>query len=215
MNEFCRDIDIARLEPVLFGGLYFPWQVKAAGTSGTVADGVLTDSGADFQSSGIQAGDIISIYSGVSQSGVFEIVSVDSATQIQICLIRGARQTEMIKPVFSADVSWRITTFALQLDQASLSICERFGIGFSTDDKQYSQEQVVVDDMLGYICAALAVSMIYRSHQDEDGYNISKSVYYRTIYELLCRQYRISVDIDGDGIADVAVAGIGVEMKRV
>ena len=54
--KFSNDVDILKYEPVLFGELHLPWQVKASGTGATLNGTTLTAVGADFVAAGIEAG---------------------------------------------------------------------------------------------------------------------------------------------------------------
>ena len=89
MVKFSSDVDIARYEPVLFGELHLPWQVLSAGQAGRIEGTTFSDSGADFEAGGVKAGGVIYVRSqdgGID--GVYEIVSVDSATELTISVIR-------------------------------------------------------------------------------------------------------------------------------
>ena len=89
MASFSSDVDILKYEPMLFGHLHLPWQVIAEGTGGTLNGTTFTEAGADFVSVGVCAGGVIYLASedGVLD-GAFEIVSVDSATQLSISVLR-------------------------------------------------------------------------------------------------------------------------------
>jgi hypothetical protein len=48
MVNFSNDVDILKYEPLLFGELHLPWQVLAAGSSGSLIGTTFAASGADF-----------------------------------------------------------------------------------------------------------------------------------------------------------------------
>ncbi len=89
MVNFSNDADILKYEPILFGELHLPGQTLTAGTGGTLSGTTFSVSGADFVSAQVSAGGVAYLQSADGSLDVaFEIVSVDSATQ----LIRGQVQ---------------------------------------------------------------------------------------------------------------------------
>ena len=86
---FSNDADILKYEPILFGELHLPQQVLAIGTGGTVSGTTFTASGADFVSAQVSSGGVIYLQTtdGILD-GAYEIISVDSTTQLNISVIR-------------------------------------------------------------------------------------------------------------------------------
>ena len=104
MVKFSNDADILKYEPMLFGQLYLPWQVLAAGTDGTLSGTTFTTSGADFVSAQIAAGGVIYMQSADGQlDGAYEIVSVDSATQLTVSVIRSDSDDPAVAPPAASD----------------------------------------------------------------------------------------------------------------
>ena len=56
MTTFSNDVDILKYEPVLFGELHWPSQVRASGTGAALSGTTLTAAGADFIAARDQGG---------------------------------------------------------------------------------------------------------------------------------------------------------------
>ena len=99
MVTFSNDADILKYEPILFGELHLPWQVLAAGTGASLSGTTLTASGTDFIAAQIQAGGAVYLQSADgSLDGAYEIVSVDSSTQLSISVVRADSTDTAVPP---------------------------------------------------------------------------------------------------------------------
>jgi len=129
MIGFSNDADILKYEPMLFGELHLPWQVLAAGTDGTLSGTTFSGVGADFVSAQVSAGGAVYMRSADgSLDGVYEIVSVDSATGLTVSVIRSDSDDDPIAPPAGDDISYRISTFGPQAGEAAFQLTEYFGI---------------------------------------------------------------------------------------
>ena len=99
MVSFSNDADILRYEPVLFGELYLPGQVLTAGTGGQLEGTTFTASGADFVSAQVSAGGVVELQTADGAlDGAYEIVAVDSATQLSVSVVRSDSDGAAIAP---------------------------------------------------------------------------------------------------------------------
>ncbi|MHC4069120.1 MAG: hypothetical protein ACYSR8_06010 [Planctomycetota bacterium] len=99
MVNFSKDTDILKYEPVLFGELHLPWQVLATGTGGSLSGTTFTANDADFVSAPITAGQVIYVWSADgSLETALEIVSVDSATELTVSVVRADSDGVAIAP---------------------------------------------------------------------------------------------------------------------
>ena len=129
MISFSNDADILKYEPILFGELHLPWQVLAEGTGGTLSGTTFTAPGADFIAAQVASGGVIYLESeDNSLDGAYEIISVDSQTELGISVIRADSQSEAIAPPAAEDVSYRISTFLPQANEVAFQLTEYFGI---------------------------------------------------------------------------------------
>ena len=129
MIKFSSDADILRYEPILFGELHLPGQVLAAGTGGTLSGTSFTGSGADFIGVQVLAGGVIYLRSADGLlDGAYEIVSVDSATQLTVSVVRADSNAAAIAPPAATDISYRVSTLRPQAGEVGFQLTEYFGI---------------------------------------------------------------------------------------
>jgi len=217
MINFSTDADILKYEPILFGELHLPGQVLAAGTGGTVSGTTFTASGADFVSAQVSAGGVIYLqWSDGSPDGAFEIVSVDSATQLSISVIRADSDDDAIAPPAGADISYRLSTFGPQANETAFQLTEYFGIKPGNPASDYDAEDVLDTNVLKQVSVFGVISGVYAmlasKARDENFWK--KSLHYQKLFEKARQRCRLSVDTDSDGVADVTRVGASVRLVR-
>ena len=217
MVIFSKDVDILKYEPVLFGELHLPWQVLAAGAGGTLNGTTFTASGADFVSALVAAGQVIYLQSADgSLDGAYEIVSVDSATQLSVSVIRADSDDDAVAPPAATDISYRISTFGPQASEAGFQLTEYFGIGPGNPASEVDVEDILDTDVLKGASVFAVVSSVYAmlASKAEDENFWKKSLYYRKLFERARERCRLSIDVGGDGVADVTKLGASVKLVR-
>jgi len=217
MVSFSKDVDILKYEPVLFGELHLPWQVLAAGAGGTLNGTTFTASGADFVSALVTAGQVIYLQSADGLlDGAYEIVSVDSATQLSVSVIRTDSDDDAVAPPAATDISYRISTFGPQASEAGFQLTEYFGIGPGNPASDVDVEDVLDTDVLKRASVFAVVSSIYAmlASKVEDENFWKKSLYYRKLFEKARERCRLSIDVGSDGVADVTKLGASVRLVR-
>lgn len=217
MVSFSSDADILKYEPVLFGELHLPWQVLASGTGGTLSGTSFTASGADFVSAQVSAGGVIYLQSADgSLDGAYEIVSVDSATQLTVSVIRSDSADESIAPSPAADVSYRVSTFGPQANEIGFRLTEYFGIRPGNPASDIDVEDVLDTDVLRRASAFGAISSVYvmlaSKAVDENFWK--KSLHYQKLFEKARERCQLSIDVSGDGVADITKVGASVRLVR-
>ena len=210
MVNFSNDVDILKYEPVLFGELHLPWQVLAAGSGGTISGTTFTASGADFVSALVTTGQVIYLQSADgSLDGTYEIVSVDSATELTVSVIRTDSSDSPIAPPAATDISYRISTFGPQASEVGFQLTEYFGIGPGNPASDIEVEDVSDTDVLKRASVFAVISSVYAmlasNAKDENFWK--KSSYYQKLFEKARERCRLSIDVDGDGVADITKAG--------
>lgn len=107
MVTFSNDVDILKYEPILFGELHLPWQVLAAGTGSALSGTTLTAGGDDFIAAQVRVGGVIYLQSADdSLDGTYEIVSVDSSTQLSLSVIRSDSTETAVPPPAATNISY-------------------------------------------------------------------------------------------------------------
>jgi hypothetical protein len=217
MVSFSKDVDILKYEPVLFGELHLPWQVLAAGAGGTLNGTTFTASGADFVSALVTAGQVIYLQSADGLlDGAYEIVSVDSATQLSVSVIRADSDDDAVAPPAATDISYRISTFGPQASEAGFQLTEYFGIGPGNPASEVNIEDVLDTDVLKRASVFAVVSSVYAmlASKAEDENFWKKSLHYRKLFERARERCRLSIDVGSDGVADVTKLGASVKLVR-
>jgi hypothetical protein len=217
MANFSNDADVLKYEPVLFGELHLPWQVLISGTGGTLSGTTFTASGADFVSSQVTAGGVIYLRSADNLlDGAFEIISVDSATQLTISVIRADSDGDAIAPPAATDITYRVSTFAPQANEAAFQLTEYFGIAPGNPASDVDADDIVDTSVLKQASVFAILSGVYAmlADQSEDENFWKKSLYYRKLFERARERCRLSIDTDSDGVADITRTGGALSLRR-
>jgi hypothetical protein len=217
MVRFSDDADILKYEPVLFGELHLPWQVLAAGTGGTLSGTTFTVSGADFVSAGVLAGGVVYMQSANSSlDGAYEIVSVDSATQLTVSVIRSDPEDSAVAPPAATGISYRVSTFGPQVSEAGFRLTEYFGIRPGNPASDVDVEGILDKDVLRRASVFAVISTAYATlasrAKDENFWK--KSLHYQKLFEKARERCRLSIDLGSDGVVDVTRVGASMKLVR-
>jgi hypothetical protein len=213
MNCFSNDVDLLKYEPKLFTEFYFPSQVLASGTGGVLTGTTFTKSGADFVAAGVAAGGVIYLKSDAGTlDGAFEIVSVDSATQLTVSVLR-SEETRPAVPPFPAgtDITYRVATFTPQASEARLMLMRCFGLQADDTETLIGPEELRVASVFA-ILASVYATLTGDAETSEELWK--KSLHYRKLFEHAREILRLDVDIDGDGTSDEVKQGGSVWLVR-
>jgi hypothetical protein len=213
MMRLCSDRDILKYEPALFGVNFPANQVIAAGTAGVLTGTTFGASGANFVSAQVEPGDCIYLKSADgSLDGVYEIVAVDSATQVCVSVLRADSQSDPIAPPAGTGITYRISTFKPQIVNASLILMEYLGIKPGEVRSDISADDILNSEEVKQLCAMGTVSAAYRTLANgaDDNNFKDKSIEYERLFGEGLERCRVAIDKDGDGVADdVRYGGCG------
>jgi hypothetical protein len=217
MVTFSNDADILKYEPILFGELYLPWQVLAAGTGASLSGTTLTASGADFIATQIQAGGVVYLQSADgSLDGAYEIVSVDSATQLKISVVRADSTDTAVPPPAATNISYRISTLGPQTAEVGFQLTEYFGIKPGNPASEIDSDDILDTSVLRLSSVFAVISSVYAmlagKTKDQNYWN--KSLYYQKLFAKARGRCRLSIDIGVDGLADVTKIGAAGRLVR-
>jgi len=217
MAKFSNDADILKYEPILLGELHLSSQVLVAGTGGTLSGTAFSASGEDFISASVTGGGVVYLQSSDGLlDGAYEIVSVDSATQLTVSVVRADIDDEAIAPPAANDVSYRISTFGPQANEVGFQLTEYFGIGPGNPESDYDAEDILDVNVLKRASVFAVISSVYAmlAGKAENESFWKKSLHYRRLFEKARERCRLSVDIGSDGVADVTKVGASVRLVR-
>jgi hypothetical protein len=217
MAKFSEDADILKYEPILFGELHLSGQILASGTGGALSGTTFTATGADFVSAQISGGGVIYLHSANgSLEGTFEIVSVDSATQLTVSVLRADSGDEPIAPPAATDISYRVSTLAPQASEVSFQLTEYFGIRPGNPASDTDVEDILDKNVLRSASVFGVISSVYAmlasKSQDENFWK--KSLHYQKLFEKARQRCRLCIDAGSDGVADITRMGASVRLVR-
>jgi hypothetical protein len=210
MVSFSNDVDILRYEPILFGEFYLPSQVLAEGTGGVLDGTSFACSAADFVDVQVLPGGVIYLKTADNVlDGAYEIVSVDSPSQLGISIVRSDSEQAAIAPPAAEDVNWRISTFGPQAAEAGFQLTEYFGIRPGNPASDYDATDILDSSVLRQASVFAVISSVYAmlaSKSENDNF-WKKSLHYRHLFNAAKGRCRLSIDRGGDGISDVTKIG--------
>ena len=200
MEVFSRDVDILKYEGVLFSELYFPWQVLSEGKDGVLSGTSFSSAGGDFINAGVKVGGIVYLSaSDGSIEGAFEVVGVESATELTVSVLRAETDDAAIGVGSASGVSYRISTFEAQAGEMMFELTRYFGVGPGDPDSEYGIDDIADISVLRQASVYAVIASIYASAGNgkaDDGY-WKKSLHYRKLFQKARDSVRLGVDIDG------------------
>ena len=217
MAKFSNDVDILRYEPILFGELHLRGQVLASGTGASLSGVTFTASGANFTGSSVTSGGVIYLRSADgSLDGAFEIISVDSATQLTVSVVRSDSDESPTAPPAANDISYRISTFGPQVSEVGFRLTEYFGIKPGNPQSDIDVEDILDTSVLKRASVFAIISTVYTmlASEAKDDNFWSKSLHYQRLFEKARERCRLSIDFGGDGVSDFNVTGGSVRLLR-
>ena len=217
MVTFSNDADILKYEPILFGELHLPWQVLAAGTGASLSGTTLTASGADFIAAQVLAGGVLYLQSADgSLDGAYEIISVDSATQLSISVLRADPVGTAVPPTAATDISYRMSTFGPQAAEVGFQLTEYFGIRPGNPASDIDADDILDTTVLRLASVFAVISSVYAmlagKTKDQNYWN--KSLYYQKLSAKARGRCWLSIDVGADGLADVTKIGAAGRLLR-
>ena len=217
MVTFSNDANILKYEPILFGELHLPWQVLTTGTDATLSGTTFTANAADFVTAQVQTGGVIYLQSADgSLDGAYEIVSVDSSTQLSISVIRADSTETTVPPPAATDISFRISTFGPQTAEVGFQLTEHFGISPGNPACDIDADDILDTSVLRLASVFAVISSVYAmlAGKARDQNYWSKSLYYQKLFAKARGRCRLSIDAGTDGIADVTKIGAAGRLVR-
>lgn len=210
MVNFSSDVDILKHEPILFGELHIPSQVLVSGTGGSLSGTTFTASGVDFVSTQVSAGGVAYLQSADgSLDGAYEIVSVDSATQLTVSVVRSDSDDSAVAPPAALNISYRVSTFSPQAVEVGFQLTEYFGISPGNPASDIDADDIVESSVLKSASVFAVISAVYAmlASRGENTNFWKKSLHYKRVFEKARQRCRLNIDIDGDGSGDVTLVG--------
>jgi hypothetical protein len=217
MARFSNDVDLLKYEPALFGDLMLTWQIIAQGTNGAISGTTFTSTGAKFVTAKVTAGDVINLV-GTGIDGAFEVVSVNSETQLTVSALRESSEDAAIALPTASNVVYKICTYRPQAVEAAFQITEYLGIAPGKPSSENDSEDILYPESLKRASVFAILASLYAtlvsSIEDQYSQLWKKSTYYQGLFEKEKAKLRVSIDSDGDGVADTEKDGSSRKLSR-
>jgi hypothetical protein len=201
MDLFSMDVDLLKVEPGVFSALEFSGQGLCKGANGILNGTVFTAAGENFISKGVAAGGVITLQSldGVINAA-YEIVSVDSATQLTLSIVRADSAQSPIAIGTASGLIYRVVTFAPQAAEAMVEIAAWFGIRPGSPEAVYGVEQIVDATPLRAVSVYRVLTMIFAAmsgtEAEQKTYALKRE-YYTMLYYAARSRARVAMDANG------------------
>ncbi len=204
MNIFCHDRDLLCIEPIVFLSGGFPAQELIHGTDGTLSATTFTSQTGNFVTAGIDSGMVLCTYSISPAEGcAWEIISVDSPTQLTVSVLRADTGGPAIAPSDGTNLSFHIRTFIPQIRSASDILAEKLR---QLHEVAGIQAASFADSAQLRLTAAFGtLASIFTARAEGvagNDVNWVKAELYRQEFCKLQMQLRLASDVDGDGRAE-------------
>ena len=218
MAQFSRDVDLLKWEPVLFKELAPASQTLCSGDDGQVSGTTLTSVDAAFDNAGVQAGHVIKLQQDDDDiDGCYEIVSVDSATQLTVSVIRYDTDDAAIAPPGGSSISYRISTYDPQAEEAAYSLLQYFGIDPDDTESEVQAEGILNERSLRQASVFAVLVAVFGATAngtgDSDGY-WQKARHYEKVFYAARAKTRLRIDTDDDNMAEELRTGGVIRLRR-
>jgi len=217
MTQFSKDVDLLKWEPVLFRDLALVSQRLCSGSDGELDGTTFESAGASFTNAAVAAGHVIYLNDGASLDGCYEVVSVDSATQLTISVVRAGSDDTTVPPPDGSEINYHVSTFDPQAQEVAYSLLQYFGINPSGASEGVTPEEIQDEGVLRQASVFAVLSAIFTSSAAaEDGRDIfwRKSLHYQQLFQTARVKIRIGIDSDNDEIAEQFRTGGTVRLRR-
>ena len=218
MSVFSTDSDILRYEPALFGDLHFRWQELSTGSDGEINGTSFSSAGGEFITNSVQAGGVIYLRdeSGAFE-GMYEVVSVESETEMTVSILRQSPEDQPIEIGQQSGLFYRVSTFAPQAYEVMYELTQYFGIRPGNAGGKYGVDDIYDKEVLRQASTYAVIAGVYAtlgSDGDDQTSFWKKSLYYQKLFEKARERCRLSIDFGDDGVGDRTNVGGSIRLVR-
>jgi len=217
MTAYCQDRDLLSIEPIIFLGAGFPSQQLTAGQNGLCIGTTFSASGADFTSTGVEAGMVLCSYATIPAEGIAcEIVSVDSATSLTVSILRADTDASPVPPPGQSDVSFHVRTYGAQIRTVSDALAKKLqqiADLYPTANPSFADSAEL---RLAAAYGTLAEVFTARADNAETSDpNWIKRRHYQRLYQDIQPRLRVAADTDADGQTEQILHLGNLKLRRV
>ncbi len=217
MNTITHDRDLLRLEPVLFLGGGCASRTLIAGGDGVLSGSTFTSPGSDFALAALAAGMVLCTWTDAPEEPTaVEIVSVDSATQLTVSVLRESPDSDPVAPSAGSGLGFFVRSYRPEIRQAADQLAHML----SRSGETHRQDPPTFCDaaVLRETIAIGALATIFSARSGNGGQTDSagiKAERYRREWLTARTRLRVAVDTDGDGLPDETRTLGHVTLRRI
>lgn len=217
MNTITHDRDLLRLEPVLFLGGAAASRTLIAGNDGALVGTTFTSPGSDFALADLAAGMVLCTWADAPEEPTaVEIVSVDSATQLTVSVLRESPDSDPVAPPAGSGLGFLVQSYRPEIRQAAdqlAHLLSRSGETLRQDPPTFCDAAALRETI-----AVGALATIFSARSGNGGQTDSagiKAQRYRREWLAARTRLRVAVDTDGDGLPDETRTLSHVTLRRI
>lgn len=212
MNFLIGDRDLLVIEPSVFVGAASAATVLLSVADAEVAGTSLTSATAEFEANDIDEGHV-----GVVDGMPVEVLSRVQDTQLSISLPRASTEDSAIPPGDGTNLSFSVLTFKRLIQRMQHELLQRLGLHAEDPEHPLDETAILNPEAVG---RALALQTIAQAFAEAAAVNPSdeslaaRAAVYTRVAERAFLRTPVTVDLDGDGIADATRRVDVVAMRR-
>lgn len=198
--NFSTDRDLLAIEPAVFEDVPFAAQKRLQVADASVSGTTLTSAGADFVAARVDAGSVV-LVAGLA----FEVLSRTDANTLEVSLPRTHNTDPGVPGGDGADLELIARTFAPQAELVHDGLLRLIGIDPEDADAELTQASILSVALMARIEALGTLELVYAGAASLLGDNdtlLMKAGEYRRRFRQACAGAVVSLDTDGDGLAD-------------
>ncbi|HOK67826.1 MAG TPA: hypothetical protein PK054_09485 [Anaerohalosphaeraceae bacterium] len=215
---FSTDADLLCYEPMIFKGTSFAGQTLARGQNGQVSGTVFLATGENFPAKQVRAGHLIYLSDGVGNlDGIYEIVRVDSASQLTLSVLRADPESEPIPVGTGTSLFYRIGTFDAQSAEAARLLMEALQIAPDRPDAAFRLEDLLSTEPLRILSVRMVLAMVFASliqNKETEALYRSKQQHYEQAAEQIRRRTLLRFLSEDGTIVEKTLAPLSPKMSR-
>ncbi len=212
--RFSNDVDLLKWEPTLFRDGYLRSQTLAEGDDGQLDGVTFTAANGQFESRGTRTGHVIHLRDGQTQDGSYEIVSVDSETQLTVSVVRADEEDNPVAPPAGLDLHYRISTFDPQAEAISGALLQYLGIRPEIFNGQGDVPPIPALRQPSAMMVLMRVLSMHAGSTPETARMWDQIERYFKLFNVFCETMSLELDSNHDGVPDTFIRGHSLKLAR-
>lgn len=210
---FSKDRDLLAIEPAVFEDVPFAAQKRLHVSDAAVSGTTLISATADFVTSGVDSGSVVLI-----GQVAHEVLSRTDANTVEVSLPRASINDAGIPGGDGTNLELIVRTFAPQAALVHDGLLRLIGVDPDDPESELTEASILSLALLERVEALGTLELVYAGAASLIGDNdtlLMKAGEYRRRFRQACANAVVSLDTDGDGVADCRLHLGTVRLDRV